>query len=98
MLEWTDKDGQPRTLRVKDEMSVKWEEVGDLLELTPARLQGIDGQRRGEVRRCCRDVLMDWIRNGSLRYPPTWDGLIKLLINLELSSIADTLKLALKMS
>ncbi len=98
MLEWTDKDGQPQTLRVKDEMSVKWEEVGDLLELTPARLQSIDSQRRGEVRRCCRDVLMDWIKNGSPRYPPTWDGLIKLLINLELSSIADTLKLALKMS
>ncbi len=98
MLEWTDKDGQPQTLRVKDEMSVKWEEVRDLLELTPARLQSIDSQRRGEVRRCCRDVLMDWIKNGSPRYPPTWDGLIKLLINLELSSIADTLKLALKMT
>ncbi len=98
MLKWTDKDGQPQTLKVKDQMSVKWEEVGDLLELTPARLRGIDSERRGIVRRCCRDVLMDWIKNGSPHYPPTWDGLIQLLIDLELSSIADTLKLALNMS
>ena len=98
MLEWTDKDGQPQSLRVRDEMSVKWDDAGDLLELTPVRLQGIDSHRRGDVRQCCREVLIDWIKNGSPRYPPTWDGLIKLLINLELSSIADTLKLALKMS
>ncbi len=79
-------------------MSVKWNDAGDLLELTPDRLQGIDSQRRGDVRQCCRDVLIDWTKDGSPYYPPTWDGLIKLLINLELSSIADTLKLALKMS
>ena len=98
MLEWTDKDGQPQTLRVRDEMSVKWKDAGDLLELTSARLQGIGSQPQGDVRQCCRGVLIDWIKNGSPRYPPTWDGLIKLLINLELSSIADTLKLALKKS
>ncbi len=79
-------------------MSVKWDDAGDLLELTPARLRGIENHRQGDVRQCCREVLVDWIKNGSPRYPPTWDGLIKLLINLELSSIADTLKLALKMS
>ncbi len=79
-------------------MNAKWDDAGDLLELTPARLQGIDRHHRGDVRQCCRDVLIDWIKNGSPRYPPTWDGLIKLLINLELSSIADTLKLALKKS
>ncbi len=98
MLVWTDTDGQPQILRVRDEMSVKWEEVGDLLGLTPARLHGIDCRRRGDVRQCCRDVLTDWIKDGSSDYPPTWDGLIKLLIDLELSSIADTLKLALKRS
>ncbi len=79
-------------------MSVKWDDAGDLLELTPVRLRGIDSHCRGDVRQCCREVLIDWIKNGSPRYAPTWDGLIKLLINLELSSIADTLKLALKMS
>ncbi len=100
MLEWTDTDGQSQTqtLRVRDEMSVKWEEVGDLLELTPDRLQGIDSQRRGDVRLCCRDVLVDWIKNGSPRYPLNWEGLLKLLEDLELSSTANTLKLALKIS
>ncbi len=79
-------------------MSAKWDEVGDLLELTPARLQSIGRQHRGDVRQCCRDVLIDWIKDGSPYYPPTWDGLIKLLVHLKLSSIADTLKLALKKS
>ncbi len=95
MLEWTDKDGQPQTLRVRDEMSVKWHDAGVLLGLTPARLQGIGIQRQRDVRQCCGDVLIDWIKDGSPYYPPTWKGLIKLLINLELSSIADTLKLAM---
>ncbi len=98
MLEWTDKDGQSQTLRVKDEMNAKWDEVGDLLGLTPARLQDFGSQRLGDVRQCCRDVLIDWIKDGSPYYPSTWDGLIKLLIHLKLSSIADTLKLALKKS
>ncbi len=75
-----------------------YDDAGDLLELTSARLQGIDSHHQGDVRQCCREVLIDRIKNGSPHYPPTWDGLIKLLINLELSSIADTLKLALKMS
>ncbi len=97
MLEWTDKDGQPQILRVRDEMNANWDVAGDLLGLTPARLQIIDSQHR-DVRQCCRDVLIDWIKYGSPYYPPTWDGLIKLLIDLELSSIADTLKLALKKS
>ncbi len=79
-------------------MSVKWDDAGDLLGLTSARLQGISSQRQGDVRQCCRDVLIDWIKNGSSYYPPTWDGLIKLLVHLKLSSTADTLKLALKMS
>ncbi len=79
-------------------MNANWYEVGDLLGLTPDRLHSIDSQRHGDVRRCCRDVLIDWIKDGSPYYPPTWDGLIKLLIDLERSSIADTLKLALKKS
>ncbi len=75
-----------------------WDDAGDLLGLTPARLQCIDSQRRGDVRQCCRDVIIDWIKDGSPHYPSTWEGLIKLLVNLKLSSTADTLKLALKMS
>ena len=98
MLEWTDKDGQSQTLRVRDEISAKWQDVGDLLELTPDRLQGIGSQRQGDVRQCCREVLIDWIKDGSPYYPPTWEGLLELLVHLKLSSTADTLKLALKMS
>ncbi len=79
-------------------MNAKWNDAGDLLGLTPACLQSIDSQHRGDVRQCCRDVLIDWIKDGSPYYPPTWDGLIKLLVHLKLSTIADTLKLALKKS
>ena len=98
MLEWTDRDGQPQTLRVRDEMSVKWDDAGDLLGLTPARLQGIGSHRRGDVRQCCRDVLIDWIKDGSPHYSSTWKGLIKLLEHVKLWSTTNTLKIALKMS
>ncbi len=62
MLEWTDRDGQPQTLGVRDEMNAKWDDAGDLLGLTPARLQSIGSQRHG-ARQCCRDVLIDWTKD-----------------------------------
>ena len=97
LLTWTDENGQTETLRLRDEMSSKWQDVGLLLDLSASRLDGILAHRLGDVRQCCRDVLQEWISCGSSDYPPTWEGLLRLLRKgLSLNSCANSLERALK--
>jgi len=79
LLKWTDTDGQSQTLRLRDDISPRWRDAGDLLELGSSRIEGIAIQRRGDVRQCCRDVLLYWLNNGSSNYQATWEGLLTLL-------------------
>ncbi len=58
-------------------MSSLWQDVGDLLDLNTPHSDGILTHCPGDVWQCCRDVLQDWINNGS--YPATWDNLLTLL-------------------
>ncbi len=96
LLKWTDKDGQNHTLGIRDELSSHWHDIGQLLDISMNILDGFSLQRSGDVRQCCRDVLYDWIQNGSSHYPATWEGLLKLLQDMQLSSLASSLELALK--
>ena len=90
------KDGKSHILRLRDEMSPKWRDIGFLLDVSQARLDGILTQRLGDVRQCVQDVLQDWITNGSSDYPATWEGLLSLLEDLELHACAESLRTALK--
>ncbi len=98
LLKWTDKSGQPKTLRLRDEMSPHWREAGELLDLSIARMDGIYTHRLADVRQCCRDVLQDWVKIGSSDYPATWGGLLSLLDDLQLHACVKSLQAALECS
>ncbi len=98
LLKWTDKSGQRKTLRLRDEMSPHWRETGDLLGLSIARMDGIYTRHLADVRQCCRDVLQDWVKIGSSDYPATWGGLLTLLDDLQLLACAKSLQAALECS
>ena len=93
-LRWTDK-GQAWILKIREKISPRWEEVGDLLGLTTERLKGIHMQRLGDVGMCCRDVLVDWLHENQGGYPATWEGVVQLLEDMDLSAAAQQLKNAL---
>ena len=93
-LRWTDK-GQARILKIREKISPRWEEAGDLLGLTIERLQGIRIQRLGDVGMCCRDILVDWLHENQGDYPVTWEGMVQLLEDMELSAAAQQLQNAL---
>ena len=95
MLKWTDSDGQRHSLKLRNEISSRWHEVGDLLKVEFSRQEGIDFHRRGDVRLCCRDVFVDWLEMEEPSYPTNWEGLLLLLEDLELNKVAKTLKEAL---
>ncbi len=98
LLKWTDKSGQPNTLRLRDKMSPHWREAGELLDLDMERMDGFYTYRLADVRQCCRDVLQDWIRSDSSDYPATWGGLLTLLDDLQLHACAKSLQAALECS
>ncbi len=85
ILKWTDNNGE-RNLRLRNVLSPRWRDAGDLLELGSSRIEGIAIRRHEDIRQCCSDVLQDWLRNGSPGYPATWDGMLALLEDLQLPS------------
>ena len=93
-LRWTDK-GQAQILKIREKISPRWEEAGDLLGLTTERLKLIDMHRRGDVGMCCRDVLVDWLHENQGSYSATWEGVVQLLEDMNLSAAAQQLKNAL---
>ena len=95
LLKWRDCDGKNRSLRLRDEMSSKWRDVGDLLEIDSSRLDCIHAHRMGDVRLCCRDILLDWLQMEDNSYPASWEGLLVLLEDLELNNVAKKLNEAL---
>ena len=96
LLEWINSNGQPQELRLRDELSDRWVEVGDLLGLSSSRLGGIKEQNQGNAEMCCREVLLDWLKMDKCSYPVNWAGMLRLLKNVKLSALAVTLQRALK--
>ena len=96
LYKWTDENGQPKSLRILDEISSRWTGAGDLLGLSPARLKGIEEHRLRNARLCCHDVLQDWIQDNQGSYPVSWEGLICLLKDMRLTVLANELEIALR--
>ena len=96
LLIWTDSNGQPQELRLRDELSARWQEAGDLLGLSPSRLVGIEVQRHCDARMCCREVLLDWLKMDGGSYSVNWDGMLCLLKDIKLSALARILQEALE--
>ena len=96
LLKWTDSNGRPRNLRLRDEMCADWQDIGDLLEISPIRLTEIRRSHLYNPKMCCRDILLDWLQMDECSYPVNWDGMLRLLVDIGLSAIADKLQEALK--
>ena len=96
LYKWTDENGQPKSLRILDEISSRWTEAGDLLRLSPSRLKGIEVHQLRNARSCCRDVLHDWIQDNQSSYPVNWEGFICLLKDMKLTVLAKELENALR--
>ena len=91
LLKYTDSDGQPKRIKLKDELSIKWHAMGDLLGISPARLNTVSG----DPIECCRKVLGMWFELGGGKYALSWEGLMELLEDLELIQALKDLKIAL---
>ncbi len=83
-----------KQLRLVEAITPKWEEASHLLGLSNVRIDIIklDNMWRG-VEVCCRAVLHHWLYDSNPRfnYGRSWNGLLKLLMDLEMSELAKDL-------
>ena len=94
LIEWTDEGGNPRKFKLINKISSEWSDAGTLLGLSD-ELQNIENEGRGNKHRF-EEVHKRWEDNGSSDYPFTWEGLFKLLHDIEKSTAARELREALE--
>ena len=50
-------------LNLLEKMSVKWQQVGDLVGMSPAKLEGIENKELRDNEKCMRCVIIEWMRS-----------------------------------
>ncbi len=93
LLKWTDSDHKKHRIQIISQLSPKWSDVSDLLGFSTARIQQIRQDNSG-VQDCCKEVMRLWLdsEDRACHYPTTWEGLIELLKDIELSSLASDIR------
>ena len=82
-----------QSLRLKDEISSLWEELGTHVDLTLNQMAVWRRECLGEIGPCWKRVVDHWLTTGGTQdYPATWEGLYKLLEDIDCAAIAERLK------
>ena len=96
LIKWNDASGTIQRFYLMNRISAKWRKIGKLLDLSAAQLQGIATEHLGNQEDCCSAVLLKWMENPPHEYPVSWEGLMELLEDSELSQVVEELKTALR--
>ena len=95
LMKWKDVDGNEHTFSLLDKVSSEWQRVGIMLGITMNKLKGWDRQHFRDVTMCWGELMEHWKNSGGTsNYPPSWDGLYKLLCDIQYSKIAENMKKA----
>ena len=84
-------------LRLRQTLASRWSNVAKLIGLSDSKIANIQKNNR-DVEDCIDEVMKCWIEDAPNLscYKCTWDGMCKLLVDLELSSQSEVLKEAIK--
>ena len=93
LLCWKDKDGKLQRFRLRDKIHSHWEDIGIRLGLTLNEMDAWQQECLGKVARCCTKVFEHWLTSGGTEdYAATWEGLYRLLEDIDCATIAEDLK------
>lgn len=97
LITWRDGHGKDQRLEILKTVSARWRDVGVLLGQKLSELDGYQRMENNDIGGCCTRVFSHWIDdNGhSPKYPLSWEGLERLLRDIEHGGAADNLKNAL---
>ena len=92
LLKWEDEQGIEQTFCLSNKVKSRWKDFGTLLNLVD-EVDAWDDKYRGDPDSCWKKVMKHWLDGGSEEdYPPTWEGLYDLLVDVRCSVVAKELK------
>ena len=92
LLKWEDEQGIEQTFCLSNKVKSRWKDFGTLLNLVD-EVDAWDDKYRGDPDSCWKKVMKHWLDGGSEEdYPPTWEGLYDLLVDVRCSIVAKELK------
>jgi hypothetical protein len=96
LIKWKDDRGEVQRFYLRENIAYKWCTIGEILGLAYPKLQSMAEKHRDQPKECCREVLGLWLENPPKKdYPTTWQGLIDLLEDSQLSDVVVQLRNAL---
>ena len=96
LIEWRDEKGEIKQLRIKQLICNQWKNIGDLLEIPESVLESWNTKHKEDSLKCIDSVMSHWLKCPIDDYPVSWEGLKKLLKDVELSKVAEDIELALR--
>ena len=84
-----------KELRIIQEAQGEWYDIGIELGLSPPELNTMQSMCLINKKERCRKVFTSWLRNGSEKYDTTWYGLVKVLQDVQLKTLAGSVVYAL---
>ena len=93
-LVWFDHDHKKNELKIVNEASNMWREMGTLLGFSPATLEAVE-QRTYDNSKRFQLVVEKWLETGGSTYPATWRGLQQVFVDCEMARLAENIKVAL---
>ena len=96
LLKYTDK-GKKEKLRIINKASHKWKEIATLICGDANVTAKLEDQHRGDPNECLRQTFISYfIGKKPQRYTQDWNGLIELLDDIDLETLAENVKHALE--
>ena len=92
LIRWKDDQGHTQRFFLRDKISHKWRDIGELTGLSFPELDNISEKYRSDPKECCRAVLGQWLDNPPPDYPTTWQGLLELLEDSQLGQVMTELR------
>ena len=89
-------DGEKKKLHIIKEASHKWKDIAGVISNDPNRISLLEQQHPGKPEDCLRQTLVDdFINQKPEDYSQDWRGLIELLDDVDLKTLAEKIKRAL---
>lgn len=95
ILKYTE-GGEEKKLRIIEEASHKWKDITGLINDNTNQISVLEQKHRGEPKECLRQTLIDdFINQKPENYSQDWKGLIELLDDVNLKTLAENIEHAL---
>ena len=63
-MKWRAPSGEEKVLKLKEDMSVKWRELGQNVGISDAKLSGFQTFHHCSIEMCMDSVSQEWIKKG----------------------------------